>query len=421
MMLDLMLRLQRYARWSLAPMVVVAVGCEAPVGVAEPEPLEGLEVPEEAAVQSLIADHCDQVAACSCELGNVPSTCEADLTERWELRLRLGEEQELTYDPECFDSIAADIQSQGCGWIVDGSNRVCDRFCAIYHGDRALGDSCDSADPLVSDCEQGLLCDRGTCVTPCSELSGRIQGEQCSNQELGVGIFDDCASGLFCSWETGRCELASGEGQICDNGQCGDGLWCDRGQDICVPTLAEGQSCINHEECSGDMLCRWMDGGDNRACVSRVGLGQSCANNPCVEGALCFDDVCRSLPIAGERCIGGSCEQGAMCDFQVDMCVALPVTGETCLFGNCAAGSWCLQDADNPEGLCNPAVTNGEMCAGHNQCESGYCPNGFCWPRGSEGDSCENDGLCGAGLVCNGLVCELTESRTPAACSYPGW
>ncbi|MEM7156789.1 MAG: Dickkopf N-terminal cysteine-rich domain-containing protein [Myxococcota bacterium] len=416
-----MLRLQRYARWSLASMVVVAAGCEAPVGVSDPGPIEGVEAPSASAVEDLIADHCEQVAACSCEFGTTPSSCDTELSDLWEHRLRLGDEQELTYDAECFDSIAADIQQQGCGWIVDGSARVCDRFCAIYHGERALGDSCESFDALVSDCEQGLLCSAGNCVTPCSSLGGRAQGETCSNTELGIGFFDDCADGLYCSFDTGRCQTASTEGQFCGISDCVPGLWCDRSQDLCVPVRAEGESCINHEECGNDMLCRWSETGDNRSCVSQVAIGQSCANNPCEDGLLCSNDVCRSVPLAGEQCIGGNCAAGATCDFQTDRCVALPVVGETCLFGTCAPGSWCLASADDPEGTCNEPILTGEMCSGHNQCDSGYCPNGFCWPLGGEGDDCENGGLCTEGLVCNGLTCELSPTRTPAVCSYPGW
>ena len=90
------------------------------------------------------------------------------------------------------------------------------------------------------------------------------------------------------------------------------------------------------------------------------------------------------------------------------------------MFGVCADGLWCDTGTD-PVGICSIVNANGEACTGHTQCESGNCPRGFCEARPGLGEDCENVGICEKGLVCNGLTCQPTDYRGPAACVYDGW
>ena len=378
----------------------------------------GGPAPEE--LVDLIATHCNSVEACGCEGELSAATCTEDLTDRWNLRVRGGEERKLQYDAECFDRLTADVERYGCA-ISGGQSPLCSQFCALYHGDQQLGSSCEAVDTLVSDCAQGLLCSEGTCVDPCTVLGGRLRDEPCLTDN-GNGIYDDCAAGLVCDWGLGTCQPLGEEGEPCRSGNisCASGLTCNWESGLCVTAPGEGERCDNLD-CADGFDCDWQDG--VRFCVAEAGEGEDCSNTRCGDDLFCNDfNRCQFAPGADEQCLWGNiCAFGLACDFDSNRCVTLPVAGEQCLFNQCAAGSFCLTNADDPEGTCTEPAANGEMCMGHSQCVSGYCPNGFCWPRSGAGDSCTNGELCAAGLVCNGQTCEGSLTRAPAACNYPGW
>lgn len=438
MLLDLMTSVPRRGTW-LVLLATASVGaCDVSrVGPSREE------------LRSLIDTHCERVQACRCETPITAESCDEEITDRWNRRVRLGDARGLQYDAECFSTIVADLERDAC-YTPGGSNPLCASFCAVYHGDKQLEESCEAVDELVSDCAQGLLCHEGTCVEPCTVLGGRQQGEPCVDPELGTGFFDDCAQGLACSWETGTCIPLATEGQSCADTQCSEDLYCNWQSGTCVRGLAEGEIC-DDAECAADLYCAWTEPGQLR-CQAYATEGQSCydarceddlfcnqanvcvsapvAGEPCLGGNFCGEDLqcdfdanrCVELPLAGEPCLNGSrCADGLRCDFDSSRCVELPLAGEPCLQGECATEAWCQTTMEDPDGTCVPPVAVGEMCSGHRQCESGFCPNGFCWALPLEGEDCEGAEVCAPGLVCNGRTCEPTLTRAPAACTYAGW
>ncbi|MEM7153991.1 MAG: hypothetical protein AAF799_14165 [Myxococcota bacterium] len=390
-------------------MLAALGGCQAERGGPAPEDLV-----------DLIANHCTTVETCRCEGDLVATRCDEDLTDRWNTRIRAGEERELQYDAECFDQLTADVDRYGCAYS-GGESPLCGRFCAVYHGDKQLGSSCEGVDSLVSDCAQGLVCSEGTCVDPCAVLGGRLLDEPCRDPS-GGSVYDDCAAGLFCDRDLFPCQPLAELGQPCrsTNGACADGLSCNWDSDVCVTAAAAGESCDN-VECAQGLDCDWIN--DSRICVVEALEGEDCSQARCAGDLYCNDfNFCQDAPGLDELCLFGNiCAFGLACDVPINRCVALPEADQPCLDNRCAAGSWCLSSADDPDGTCIAPALNGEMCSGHSQCESGYCPNGFCWPRSGAGESCAEGELCAPGLVCNGQTCEGSLTRAPAVCSYPGW
>ncbi len=371
----------------------------------------------------MIQVHCERVSACGCGGDVQPQGCGDELSERWSARMRNATRMNLTYDAECFEGLSPIIEDYRCYW-PGGTNPLCVDFCAVYHGDKLLGEECESFDTLVSDCAQGLMCHQGACAEPCPALSGRQLGEQCGNEGEA---YDDCAQGLSCDWQIGRCVTLPEVGELCNGGSdsCGPGLVCSWQTGLCAAAATSGQSCQD-TECDDGLYCDWREGTGGKGeqiCVPFVSEGQSCDNAQCGEGLRCNEQrVCTLPPGPGQLCLWGSeCNEDAVCNFDTGLCLALPEAGASCINNSCADGTWCQTTPEDPDGTCSLPVASGEMCSGHSQCDSRYCPNGFCQDRPGDGEDCMLVGICAAGLVCNGQRCEPTLTRAPAACSYPGW
>lgn len=418
MLLDLMLRLNRCV-WG-STRVSAGLGVGLLVGALGGCVTES-DRPEVVDLQDLIASHCAQVEACSCAGGTVASSCTEDLSDRWNTRIRGGEERGLTFDQECFDSIAPSIEGYRCGWI-DREPSLCSSFCAVYYGTKTRGSACSGVDELVSDCVQGLVCHEGTCISPCEVVGGRQAGDFCADPGGNGGIYDSCASGLSCDYASGRCVARPQLGENCDTSECAPGLYCryDETGASCVVAPGEGERC-DDGRCAEGLDCEWQQN-KTRVCMAEALVGQSCQNRGCADDLLCDQqDICVEPPTLGQPCLYNRCESGALCDWNSERCVAYPEAGERCVSGECQSNAWCLRGPDDPEGTCTERYPVGEMCSGHLQCASGFCPNGFCWPLAAEGEDCDGATPCGAGLVCNGAVCEAARGRGPAVCTYAGW
>ncbi|MCX4244988.1 hypothetical protein [Paraliomyxa miuraensis] len=376
--------------------------------------------PTSTELYALIQSHCQSATACSCGwTGYDEDACVPELETRWKARLSEGQRRELVYDPACMALITETIERYACYW-PGGSTPLCTDFCAVFHGSRAEGEPCGGDDPLISDCAQGLACHDGECAAPCDVLGGRAQGETCGNDMLGP--YDDCASGLWCSWATGRCEPAAELGESCDYGSCAAGLQCSWRTNTCMAPPGEGQPC-DDLDCAEGLYCEWSYESGTTACQRFATEGEPCDQRPCAQDLHCNDySRCVVAPGVGESCLWGVlCSDDSVCDPDQVRCVERPEAGAACISGSCALGAWCSTTIDDPIGTCMAPQENGQMCAGHPQCQSRYCPNGFCQPAPAEGESCEDTLACGPGLVCNGTTCETTLTRGPAACGYPGW
>lgn len=396
----------------------------------------------------LIDAHCQSATRCGCAWAVTDEdACTSELEARWKDRLSEGVARNLTYDATCFAAMTTRIEEYGCYW-ADGEMPLCESFCAPLHGDQPEGEPCQAdaeEDGLVSNCAQGLYCLDGRCAAPCAALSGRREGETCANEMSGP--YDDCATGLLCSWASGKCEAAPGLGDACVDGECAEGLYCYWDSNVCVSAAGLGQPCLD-VPCAEGLTCAW----ETNRCVQPPGEGQPCFDSPCADDLFCDyssgNGICRGYAAEGEDCwnlpceeelwcnennrctapptegqpclLGFVCAEGLACDPIQQLCVAPPAEGQPCPAGECADGAWC-DTATDPNGICTARRAIDEPCAGHRQCESNYCPNGFCWATPLEGDGCEGTGVCAGGLVCNGTTCEPTPTRGPAACSYGGW
>ena len=375
----------------------------------------------EETVAALAETQCMFVEACAC--GNALADpamngddCELSIATRWQTRLDEGAARELTLDADCLTTTLARMNEQSCRWPASNIGHVCESFCAVYYGDRALGSTCTASDALVSDCASGLTCSGGTCVEPCGVLTGLRLGETCRSAETNVE-FDDCAPGLRCDWDARTCLSAAQIGDSCDNG-CSVGLWCDWESNRCREPADEGSSC-GEIPCRDGLSCDWQAD----VCRPLAQSGESCDSLQCAAGLSCdSSQTCGSLPIAGESCPQGLCSDEAVCDWTVGSCVGRPLVGSRCVVGECAEQLWCdSSDPQEPDGPCTERLARAEACSGHQQCETGYCPAGYCLDKPLLGEGCAGAMVCGQGLVCDGVSCIETRTRGPAACVYNGW
>jgi hypothetical protein len=369
----------------------------------------------------LVAELCESAERCSCADDLEEDDCEVSRRREWDRRIEEARRLELTYDAECFETQIETAIEYGCWGASKFEPHLCEGFCAVFHGNRELGESCDGFDEVVSNCAQGLVCSDGRCVSPCESLTGLAAGERCMTPE-GEPI-ETCALGLQCSYETMTCLALPELGQPCQ-GECSYGSWCDYNTYVCVQLRGEGEDCLN-VQCEPELYCQYQFDGttETATCLPYVLEGEACTpDSRCANGLGCAPDgVCRGPGGVGEPCNTIGCEEGLICDFAIDQCLAAPSeVGLPCPFAICGAGLWC-DNAMIPEGVCQAKIATGERCSGHPQCESGYCPAAYCLERPAAGEDCSAVGICQYGLVCDGATCIDASASGPAVCSYRGW
>ncbi len=390
-------------------------GCEAVSTSPEDEEQQA----QDAAMAELGATICAAQAECTCAGADECAAVEADT---WRARAIAAREDELVYDGECVDAIAEAVETAACDEVTTGVAHPCHEYCAVFHGEREIGESCDRFDELVSDCEQGLVCDAGRCVEACSVLSGLRPGQPCRDpdtfQELGT-----CADGLFCD-DAGRCAIPPALGTPCvEYDECGPDAWCHWDTNTCTALPTEGESCDESPQCAEGLACRYSDDYGSSRCVTPGEAGDDCRDRPCGEDLWCDGtDVCRPPGEVGDSCDYVNCREGLVCDSDLGWhCAEPPSIGQSCDQGVCADGAWCDFMTDPAAPTCVAAAANGEACTGHSRCTSGYCPAGFCLARPAEGEDCSELFICAAGLACDGSVCRASITAGPAVCVYDGW
>ncbi len=393
-----------------------AVACYATAN-DDPESAARLERAEQ-----LVAAHCASTQECECSVTNAQSGCEATLAEQWRGRLQAGKTRGLTYDAECFDAIEAGIEDARCGWPPGDDRHPCHDFCQVFHGDRSDGQSCERFDDLVSDCEQGLLCDRGKCVSPCETLSGLAEGEVCRDP-VNFTALDRCADGLTCLGNTGRCAKAPPAGSACLAGECDADSYCDysTGSERCLARVGAGANC-EQAQCASNLQCTYVETatGYFAECKPRAQAGEPCNEVGCDDGLGCGPQgLCTPLGALGARCDYVGCIDGLLCNYDIQTCAEPPEAGQPCLQGECARGAFCDTPVD--VSICTPTLPLATACTGHRQCDSGFCPAGFCDLRPALGESCAGSFVCELGASCDGEVCRPSVTQGPAVCFYEGW
>lgn len=368
-------------------------------------------------LRALARKQCEHAESCRCAGTGRDADCLEERRALWDARVDEARDLGLRYDAACVEAIAARLEEYGCASAAAGPEHLCASYCAVFHGDRELGTSCQRHDDTVSDCAQGLVCREGSCVEPCPALTGRTEGQRCMSEE-GVAI-EDCAHDLHCSWQSGLCEAPAQAGESCASRDCATDLWCDYTTSFCRASLGEGEPCETGR-CDQGLFCDWNSGPGECRPSSRA--GESCSERTCADGLWCDYDamICREPGQEGASCSYGPCASGFVCDFSTEKCVMPPGEGQPCLNGACHPGTWCDVDA-MPEPQCMARKQTGEPCSGHAQCESVYCPTGFCRDRPGEGEDCSVLPICENGLVCDTGVCVPAVVEGPAVCAFPGW
>ncbi len=398
------------AAWSLSACETLA---------EDPEMGERIERAEE-----VVVAHCAASQSCECSLTASQAGCEGTLRDEWRARLQAGKDRELTYDVECFAAIEAGIEDASCAWPPNDDRHPCHDHCQLFHGDKAKGESCKRFDDLVSNCEQGLVCDNARCVSPCERLSGLAVGEICRDPDTFEQL-DRCADGLACIGDVGRCAKAPAAGEACLGGECDADSYCDYYGDnpVCRARVGEGASC-DSAECQSGLSCAYLetpDGNYSATCRPRAQEGQPCAETACDEGLTCNYQVGLCTPPAGlgQYCVELGCIEGALCNYDLGVCVEPPSAGQPCVNSECARDAWC--DTTLDVATCTLDLALAAACTGHSQCNSGYCPAGFCDVRPGLGESCAGSLVCELGASCDGQVCRESVTHGPAVCVYEGW
>jgi hypothetical protein len=307
---------------------------------------------------------------------------------------------------------------------------------------RAEGETCvfdDREDPspaaetLLVRCAFGLSCDpiTDTCVAPCERGAACTNDEQCDEeQELRCIV--------------GRCDRERAVGLPCAlTADCAEGLHCasdpeDDTREICQERLANGVSCLSHDECASEFcdptltLCAAKVDPD-AACPS--GLDAQCDGGSCEpELVACATDA--DCPISGLcnigsgicsgycvelRPVGAICTADTQCDSAacvVGFCRELPLAfGAPCEAAEQCESEFCTYDDDR---VCSELpLALGERCQTSAECKSGVCFGALtatfdtCINGQDEGEACGDAGQppCNP----NKYVCD-TEA-TPVTCA----
>lgn len=388
----------------------------------------GCQIPDpaQADIDRLIPLLCEQAQSCFCASDLAATDCETARTTTWNDRIEAGRKLGLAYDPACVEAITERADGYGCK-VADGDgntpSHLCENYCSVFFGAKALGEECEAYDAVVSDCEQGLTCSGGSCVPPCESLTGLTEGQECRT-ELGQQI-DGCALGLFCDATSRECKIAPKVGEPCPENICSGDAVCNRDIQRCVERIGEGQSCLV-AECSFGLYCEYdfdeQTGSESAQCRRNAAEGESCSERRCDPGLACnASSVCQGPADEGEPCDNVGCSGGLLCSFELGKCIEPPDgEGQPCPEGTCTGTLWCDQTND-PMGECLPRGEIGDPCAGHTQCLSAYCPAGFCLLRPAEGEDCEGAQLCQGGLGCREGTCVPTVTENSAVCTYAGW
>jgi hypothetical protein len=394
----------------------VLAGCEASVPSAEEQEQQA----QETALVELGTTICAAQSECTCAGAD---ECSSSASDTWRARAVAGHDRGLVYDDACVAAIGDAVDAAACDEAESGVAHPCHEYCAVFHGERGIDETCERFDALVSDCEQGLLCEAGRCVEACSILSGLQPGQPCRDpdtfQELGT-----CAEGLFCD-DAGRCAVPPPVGSACEEypDPCGPDAWCHWETQMCTALPREGESCDESPDCAQGLACRYSDDYGSSRCVAPGEAGDDCRDRPCGEGLWCDNsDVCRSPGELGESCDDFNCREGLVCNPDLGwQCDEPPAVGQSCDQGVCAEGAWCDFMTDPAAPTCVAAAANGEACMGHSRCTSGYCPVGYCVARPAEGEDCSELFICASGLACDGSTCRASITAGPAVCVYEGW
>ena len=271
--------------------------------------------------------------------------------------------------------------------------------CSDWLASRVHGDAFHGLSPSGAACQINVECPQAhSCI-----------GDACPSRCVGWpgldercnAFFGGCQSGLRCvllsTSDEFHCYPTVGLGETCAANPCESGLYCGRGA-RCESWLAEaGESCEFPRVCMGDLVC--VGEGPTARCGAGRTPGEACSGTErCAPGARCEDGRCVAISGPFEPCGPYSvCPLPFYCND--DRCDPRPIAGQRCgPAGECAQGV-CA------EGFCRTRPP-GSTCSVFEDpplgaCDSGPCASDTCPSPAAAGDTC---------LVCMGAMeCRVAE------------
>ena len=203
---------------------------------------------------------------------------------------------------------------------------------------------------------------------------------------------------------------------------------CDLGVDadecnFLVGVRGAGDACQLSAECAPGLYCSADGVAVCGMCQPEATLGNSCANDPCVDGAACAQTGAGTLV-----CVNGQADEGNQCGtVATGFCRGnLQCVEDLFGFATCerpaGPGGQCATDGQNVAdcnilvnqaciaGICQAVnwVGPGTSCAGTNACDiNGLCEptSQVCLARPTANQACGANGICADGHFCDGQLC----------------
>lgn len=279
-------------------------------------------------------------------------------------------------------------------------------------------------------CEQGQICEGGTCKVVCRQ-----------NQTV---CSDVCVDTQTDRAHCGECDKACTHGEVCDGGECK--LSCQKGLLACDNTCVDVQTNAQHcgtcnNACTTEQVCREglckvlcpqgfedCDG----TCVNTQTSREHCGacDQPCDDGNVCISGTCRLSCQKGLTACSGLCVNLTRDRENCGSCGTQCSDGQICSTGRCTLS--CAKGLNECSGLCVNTQNNASHCGVCNTtcgtgqvCLSGQCAcptstkscGGNCVDVQTSRAHCgECDKACESGQVCNQGTCKLTCSKTLTEC-----
>ena len=217
-----------------------------------------------------------------------------------------------------------------------------------------------------ADCDGGVTCTIGLCVSGVCEYVDAPDGTACDDGDV-------CTSGDVCIAGTCMGTPIPGCGSCVDDADCDDGNICT--DDFCDPATGQCNYVHNSVACDDGNACTENDTCTDGMCTGTLipGCGTCTSDADCDDGiactiGLCVDGVCEYVDAPdGTACDDGDvCTSGDVCT--AGICTGTPIPGcGACIDdADCDDGDACTLDAC-AEGVCQHVIINSDECQGASQ------------------------------------------------------